>query len=280
MYKRNCEIKPGILFPEGMQRVALGLEYDGAGFNGFQKQATSANTVQQVLEKALSQIANEDVTTVCAGRTDAGVHASEQVIHFDTLALRQPKAWIHGVNTLLPDSIRVHWAQAISPDFHARFCALARTYRYVIYSAPTRSACLNKGVTWTAWSLDVDKMRAAAQHLLGEHDFSSYRSAQCQAASPLREVKAVELYYCGGLLVFEITANAFLHHMVRNIVGNLLEVGRGAKPVSWLNDLLQLKDRNLGAATAKPWGLYLVKVTYPPQFNLPALPCGPIFIAR
>lgn len=280
MYKRNCEIKPGICFPEAMHRIALGLEYDGAGFSGFQKQASTRHTVQEILEHALSKIANEEISTICAGRTDAGVHASEQVIHFDTQALRQRKAWIHGVNTLLPDCIRVHWAEEVSASFHARFSALSRTYRYVLYSAPTRSACLNKGVTWTAYTLDQDRMRQAANALLGEHDFSSYRAAQCQAVSPVREVKAVDLYRCGSLLVFEITANAFLHHMVRNIVGNLLEVGRGAKPLDWLAELLLLKDRNRGAATAKPWGLYLVKVQYPDTFSLPYAPLGPVFIQR
>ena len=278
MYKRNCEIKPGIDFPQGMQRLALGVEYNGAVFNGFQKQASTTNTIQAKLEYALSQVANEEISCVCAGRTDAGVHASEQVIHFDTLALRPEKAWVHGVNTKLPDEIRVHWAVKVDHSFHARFSAIARTYRYIIHCDEVRPACLAQFVTWTGYELDSQAMQKAAQLLVGEHDFSCFRSSQCQAHSPVRNIEAIQFRTLGRFIVMEIKANAFLHHMVRNIIGSLMEVGRGAKPQDWLGELLAGKDRKLAAATAAPWGLYFVKAHYPTEITLPEQPLGPIFL--
>lgn len=278
MYKRNCEIKAGIEFPSGMQRVALGVEYNGASFNGFQKQASTANTVQALLEAALSKIANEEITLVCAGRTDAGVHASEQVVHFDTLAQRPTKAWVQGVNTGLPADIRVHWAQPMSPDFHSRFSAEARTYRYVIYTGDIKPACLSQYVTWTAYTLDMEKMQQGADILVGEHDFDAFRSSQCQAHSPVRCIHSIQFSRQRNFLVMEIKANAFLHHMVRNISGVLMDVGRGAKPVSWVESILLGRDRSKASATAHPWGLYFVRAHYPEKFNLPVSPYGPLFL--
>lgn len=277
-YKRNCEIKRGMHLPEGMSRIAAGVEYNGANFNGFQKQKSSATTIQARLEDALSRVANEPISLVCAGRTDAGVHATGQVIHFDTLAQRPLKAWVEGVNTHLPDEIRITWSRQVKPDFHARFSALSRTYRYLIFSSPIRTAVLQKQVSWTRYSLDMELLQRAGEQLIGEHDFSSFRAAQCQAASPVREVTKLHLSRHGKLIVLEISANAFLHHMVRNIAGALMEVGRGAKPISWIEELLGAKDRNLAAATAHPCGLYLVAVRYPGEFDLPKAELGPLFL--
>lgn len=261
-----------------MQRIAVGLEYHGAQLSGFQKQASTDNTVQAHLEAALSRIANEQITLICAGRTDAGVHASEQVVHFDTQAQRPAKAWVQGTNTHLPDTLRVHWASPVPAEFHARFSATARMYRYIIHRSPTRSAVLNKSVTWVAHELDVQRMNDAAQHLLGEHDFSSFRSSQCQANSPVRTVHHLRFSENDQFIVMEIKANAFLHHMVRNIMGCLIDIGRGAKPVAWMSELLTACDRRLASPTARPWGLYLVKVDYPAFFHLPSLPLGPPFL--
>lgn len=277
-YRRNIEIRQGVEYPEGMQRIALGIEYSGTVFNGFQKQATTSNTVQAALEVGLSQIANEPISLVCAGRTDTGVHATGQVIHFDTLANRPVKAWVHGVNTHMPESVRVVWAKHVACAFHARFSAGARTYRYVIHTAPVRSAILQRQVTWITDRLDVDLMAEAVHYLVGEHDFSAFRAAQCQAHSPIRHLQSARFFTKGSLLVLELRANAFLHHMVRNIVGSLLVVGRKQKASNWLEELLIKRDRTLAAATASPYGLYLVDVSYPSGFDLPNTTLGPVFL--
>lgn len=256
--------------PPDVQRVALGVEYLGASFQGFQKQASTPHTVQAHLERALSRVANEPLTLVCAGRTDSGVSATGQVVHFDTRASRPTKAWLMGSNTHLPDEIRIVWAQPVPFDFHARFSALWRSYCYQIHSAPVRSAIFSKQLTWTSHSLDIEAMRAAAQYLIGEHDFSAFRAAQCQAHSPIRRICSVNLEQVGELILFNVKANAFLHHMVRNIVGSLMEVGRHAKPTGWIEQLLAERDRTKAAATAPPWGLSLVAVGYPDKFAIPA----------
>ncbi len=278
-YKRNIEIKPDVKFPSEMHRIALGIEYSGCHFKGFQKQLSAPNTVQAALERGISRVADEPLSLVCAGRTDAGVHATAQVIHFDSLAQRPLKAWVQGVNTHLPDDIRVLWAVDTGPDFHARFSAQSRTYRYVLYSSPVRSAILQRHVTWTSFALDEKAMTRAATYLLGEHDFSAFRAAQCQAHSPVREVQEIQFAATGPFLVLQIKANAFLHHMVRNIVGSLLEVGKGLKSETWIRQLLEGKDRTNAAATAPPHGLYLVKVEYSEVFGLPVhAPLGPLFL--
>ena len=278
MYKRNCEIKPGIEFPEGMQRVALCVEYKGTRFHGFQKQESAADTVQAYLEKALSKIANEPITLVCAGRTDAGVHATHQVIHFDTLAQRNEKAWVQGTNTNLPDDIVIKWCKPVSEHFHARFSALSRKYRYVFYCNPVKPGVCRDLVTWTRYELDFNAMEKAGQHLIGEHDFSSFRAAQCQANNPVREIQSLRFFNSGRFVVMEVRANAFLHHMVRNIAGTMIDIGRGAKSPDWTKKLLELKDRTQASPTAHPYGLYIVDVEYPKEFDLPDVPVGPDFI--
>ncbi|MFL0808867.1 MAG: tRNA pseudouridine(38-40) synthase TruA [Agarilytica sp.] len=279
MYTRNCEIKQGVDFPEGMHRYALGVEYQGASFNGFQRQASSAaNTVQAHLERAISKIAAEPITLVCSGRTDAGVHACEQVIHFDTLAERPEKAWVQGVNTQLPEEIRVHWGREVPKGFHARFSALARIYRYVILSTKVCPAHLAKNITSTHYTLDLDAMQAAASLLEGEHDFSSFRSSRCQANTPTRRLEYLRFSSRGPLIVLEVKGNAFLHHMVRNLVGTLIDIGRGAKPVEWASELLELRDRTKASPTASPEGLYFTKAVYSEEFVLPERPLGPLFL--
>jgi tRNA pseudouridine38-40 synthase len=268
-YTPNCEIKNGMTLPPGVRRYALVVEYNGTEYQGFQRQASARKTVQGELEKALSIIAAEPVTLVCAGRTDAGVHASHQVVHFDCSAERAEKAWIEGANTKLPESIRVRWAREVQGEFHARFSALGRTYRYFTYADRVRSAFLPFNATWVRGQLNVEAMQAAASHLLGEHDFSSFRASQCQAHSPVRRIQAIDFSVIGEIVVMEIKANAFLHHMVRNIMGSLYEVGRGLNPPEWVAELLLARDRNLAAPTAAPHGLYLVGVEYPEEFCIP-----------
>ncbi|SDJ61049.1 tRNA pseudouridine(38-40) synthase TruA [Microbulbifer yueqingensis] len=277
-YKPNGEIPPGERLPEGLRRIALGVEYCGARLHGFQKQKSADATVQAYLEKALSTIAAEPVTLVCAGRTDAGVHATNQVIHFDTGAVRPTRAWVEGVNTKLPDAVRVHWAREVSPQFHARFSARARSYRYLIHSAPTRSAQAAAEVTWTQHPLDLEAMRAGARYLVGRHDFTSFRASQCQAKSPVRDITRLDIARVGQLIVLEISANAFLHHMVRNITGVLMAVGRGERAPQWVGEVLAARDRTAGGVTAPPFGLYLVNVQYPAEFGLPAHEPGPLLV--
>ncbi|GAA5523744.1 tRNA pseudouridine synthase A [Microbulbifer aestuariivivens] len=277
-YKPNGEVPPGESLPAGLRRVALGVEYCGAGLHGFQKQKTAADTVQAWLEKALSNIAAEPVTLVCAGRTDAGVHATNQVVHFDTRAQRPERAWVQGVNTKLPDAVRVHWAREVPAQFHARFSASARSYRYLIHSAPTRSAHCTAGVTWTQHPLDLQAMRAGASHLLGCHDFTSFRASQCQAKSPVRTLTRLDIAVVGRLIVLEVSANAFLHHMVRNITGALMAVGRGERSPAWIAEVLAARDRTVAGVTAPPYGLYLVDVQYPGEFELPESDPGPLLV--
>lgn len=277
-YSPNCEIKAGMSLPDGVRRLALLLEYNGTEFQGFQRQASARCTVQGALEVALSRVAAAPITVVCAGRTDAGVHATQQVVHFDTSAERPLKAWIEGVNTQLPDAIRVHYAQQVAPEFHARFSAEARTYRYVTYSGRVRPALLGDYVTWVRFGLDVNQMAEAAQFLIGEHDFTSFRATQCQAHSPVRMIHHITFKQRGPFIVMEIKGNAFLHHMVRNIMGSLFLVGQGAQLPSWIADVLAAKDRRAAAATAPPFGLYFVGVDYPPHLNFSHTPYGPHFL--
>ena len=260
-----------------MGRYALGIEYDGAAVYGWQRQ-NRVPTVQEYLENALSKVANTTINVQCAGRTDAGVHATGQVVHFDCAEHRPERAWTMGVNTNLPDSIAVTWAKQVDSEFHARFSASHRRYRYIIYNSPLRPAILGKGVTHCYKPLDADRMHEAAQALLGEQDFSAFRAAHCQSKTPFRNVTDVKVTRQGQYVILEIQANAFLHHMVRNIAGSLIEIGAQEQPVNWIATLLQSKDRTMAAATAKPHGLYLVDVTYPAQFDLPERPLGPLFL--
>lgn len=253
-------------------RIALGVEYDGSHFYGWQKQKHQTETVQEHLERALSRVADHPVAVVCAGRTDTGVHGVGQVVHFDTSSERNEKGWVFGCNTNLPDSISVRWATPVSEEFHARFSARARAYRYVIYNHPVRPALGIRHLTWNFRPLDLAKMQQGARYLLGEHDFSSFQAQGCQAKSPVRTIQHLELYQRGDLMVLDIQANAFLQHMVRNIAGVLMAVGSGKEPVSWVEDVLAHRNRTLGGVTAPPYGLYFMRVDYPQQFELPPAP--------
>jgi tRNA pseudouridine38-40 synthase len=263
--------------PSGVSRFAAIVQYQGADFCGFQRQKHSPS-VQQELEQALSYVADCPVKIHCAGRTDTAVHASNQVIHFDTSAERSGYSWVQGANSQLPDSISLIWADKISQDFHARFSAGARTYRYVIDNSPTRPAIMVAAVTWVKKPLDISLMQQCCEYLLGEQDFSAFRGSGCQSNSPWRNVHKANVYRRGNLVIFEITANAFLLHMVRNIVGSLLEVGTARQKPLWIQQLLIQGDRCKSAATAAPDGLYLVAVDYPARFGLPALAKGPVFL--
>jgi len=250
-------------------RIAIGIAYCGTELEGWQSQP-SGNTVQDHLARALSEIAGERIDVTGAGRTDAGVHASAQVAHFETKAARPDSAWVRGVNTLLPGSIAVQWAMPVAEDFHARYSAASRTYRYVLFNHPVRPALLAGLVGWFHLPLDLQRMRRAAQDLLGERDFSSFRSSECQAKSPLRTMERAEIRASGPYVLFDFTANAFLHHMVRNIVGSLVYVGKGVHPEQWLAELIAARDRRLAAPTFAAEGLYLSRVRYDARWNLPA----------
>lgn len=257
-----------------MARIALGVEYDGSAFSGWQVQP-GRETVQGVLEAALAVIAGEPAGVVCAGRTDAGVHASGQVVHFDTAARRPESAWVKGVNTHLPAGVAVLWAREVDDQFHARFSASGRHYRYVLFNRPVRPA-LGVGLRgWFHLPLDVAHMRAAAAHLIGTHDFSAFRSAECQARSPVRELRRLEIGRRGDRIDFILEANAFLHHMVRNIVGCLIHVGKGRQPPDWVAAVLASRDRALAAPTFPAAGLYLEQVDYDTRWGLPAPPACP-----
>lgn len=249
-------------------RIALGIEYDGSGFCGWQTQAAGC-AVQDRLEAALAQIAAAPVATICAGRTDAGVHALAQVVHFDCDVARPLSAWVRGVNALLPPSLAVTWAQAVREDFHARFCATARHYRYVLLNHPVRPAADHGRVGWFHAPLDVARMRTAAALLIGEHDFSAFRSAQCQAKSPVRTLQQLDIASRGPYLSFDLCANGFLHHMVRNIVGSLIYVGKGRHDAGWIGELLAARERKAAAPTFDPAGLYLAAVDYDAMWGLP-----------
>lgn len=258
-------------------RIALGIEYDGSNYYGWQRQ-NSFISVQECLENALEKIALEPVIVTCAGRTDAGVHATYQVVHFDTEVQRPTKAWTRGACTHLPKDIAVKWAQVTTDKFHARFSATSRRYRYIIYNHPLRTAILHAGITHIYYPLDVAKMHEAAQCLIGDNDFTSFRAANCQSKSPVRRMEEISVTRRGDYVIVEVAANAFLHHMVRNIVGSLVRVGTLEESVSWMKDTLEAKDRKVAGTTARPNGLYLVNVTYPQEFDMPTSSLGPIFL--
>ncbi len=249
-------------------RLALGVEYDGSGFAGWQSQP-GQRTVQEAVERALSQVAAHPVRVSCAGRTDAGVHASGQVIHFDTAARRSERSWVFGANANLPKDVVVLWARPVPSRFHARFSALRRRYRYAIFNRDVRPTFLAGRTTWEYRSLDAERMREAAGYLLGEHDFNAYRATACQAHSPVRTIYSLEVNRRAEMVFIDIEANGFLHHMVRNIAGVLMAIGAGKHPPEWARDVLESRERRLGGVTAPPSGLYLVQVTYPERFALP-----------
>jgi tRNA pseudouridine38-40 synthase len=223
-------------------------------------------------------VANSNIVVSCAGRTDTAVHASYQVVHFDTPALRTGRNWVKGSNSQLPDSIALLWADEVTESFHARFSATSRTYRYVIHAAPARPAILSQGITWVRNFLNTAAMQEACQHLLGEQDFSAFRGAGCQSLSPNRNITSAKIIQTGELIVFEVTANAFVLHMVRNIIGSRMEVGFGRRDPSWIRQLINGRDRTKSAATASPKGLYLVNVGYPNAPVIPLMPKGPLFL--
>lgn len=252
-----------------MPRIALGVEYDGGAFSGWQAQ-THANGIQSVVETALAFVANHPVAVTCAGRTDAGVHAVMQVVHFDTGARRSERGWVMGANTNLPDDVSVLWAREVRADFHARYAALARSYRYVILNRTPRPSLLRGRVCWVREPLDAERMHQAAQCLVGEHDFSSFRAAECQSSTPIRCLHRIQVTRRHEYVVIDVTANAFLHHMVRNIAGVLLAVGRGQQEPAWPAAVLQARDRCHEGMTAPAAGLYLFGVTYPALFSVPS----------
>lgn len=261
------------------QRVALALSYDGSRYHGWQSQSDpTVETVQDALERSLSAIADHKVRVQCAGRTDAGVHACFQLVHFDCYVDRPCKAWVQGGNALLPDDIAISWAVPVPQKFHARFSAEARRYRYIIYNAAVRPALLNQGLTWVRVPLNEVAMREAAQCLSGEHDFSSFRASGCQSRTAIRNLHFVEVYRRNRIVIVDIKANAFLLHMVRNIVGSLMCVGSGEKSIDWFQQVFKACDRTLAGVTAKPNGLYLIDVIYNSQWQFPETELGPEFL--
>jgi tRNA pseudouridine38-40 synthase len=256
----------------GLKRIVLGVQYDGAPWHGWQTQP-SGTTVQDRLEAALAKFAQRDLSTTCAGRTDTGVHALEQVVHFDTDLNRDASSWVRGVNAFLPSSIAVRWACEVGHDadgdFHARFSARSRTYRYMLYNHPVRSPLVAGKAGWVFRPLAVDLMQEAATYLLGQHDFSAFRSAECQAKSPIKTIYDAHIERRGDMILFTLHANAFLHHMVRNIVGSLISTGNGTHPPQWIKELLEGRDRKHAAPTFMPDGLYLAKIDYDPKWRLP-----------
>jgi tRNA pseudouridine38-40 synthase len=250
-------------------RIALGIEYDGTGYNGWQAQRTGVG-VQTLVEKALAEVADQDINVTCAGRTDTGVHASGQVVHFDSNSDRSQRAWLLGANSNLPDDIAVTWARPVSDEFHARFSATARRYRYVILNCQVRSALHRHRAWWVFPPLATERMQEAAQLLLGKHDFSVFRAAGCQASTPVREITSISVNRDENWIVLNVTANAFLQHMVRNIAGSLVSVGTGDESVEWLSTILASRDRKQGGIAAPPHGLTLIAVDYPPEFELPS----------
>jgi tRNA pseudouridine38-40 synthase len=249
-------------------RVALGIEYDGTAYNGWQRQKTGTG-VQALLEETLSGVADEPVEVVCAGRTDTGVHASAQVVHFDSTAERSSRGWLLGVNSGLPDDINANWAVFVDDDFHARFSATSRTYRYLILNRRVRSALYRHRAWWVYESLDEQAMLEASEYLLGEHDFSAFRAAGCRASTPTRVIHSLQVKRSGDWLTVTITANAFLQHMVRNITGLLATIGKGDREPAWAKSVLESRDRKEGGVTAPPHGLTLIDVEYPEACKIP-----------
>ncbi len=256
-------------------RIALGVEYDGSLFNGWQAQPQQ-RTIQGALEKAISQVADQPITVNAAGRTDAGVHALNQVVHFDTQAQRLSRNWLLGINSNLPSDVAVNWAQPVSDDFHARFSAEQRRYRYLLLNRLSRSAIQHQRMWWFYKPLDIDKMQQAANLLLGQHDFSALRARECQAKSPVKTLDAIHISRHDDCIAVDVVARSFLHHMVRNIMGVITAVGEGKQSVDWVTEVLASKDRDKAGVTAPPQGLYLTDVRYPAEYSLPAVSAFPV----
>ena len=252
-----------------MPRIALGIEYDGSAFRGWQTQEQAIG-IQSLVERALAGVADHPIEVLAAGRTDAGVHALMQVVHFDTPVQRSERAWVLGATSNLPKQISVLWSREVSAAFHARYSAQARSYRYYILNRPIRPAIGADYLSWIREPLDVERMHDAAQYLLGEHDFTSFRATQCQSRTPMRFVHSVTVRRVGEVIELAITANAFLHHMVRNIAGVLIAIGKGDRPVHWAREVLEARDRTQGGITAPPGGLYLTGVRYASALQLPS----------
>lgn len=250
-------------------RIALGIEYNGHAYSGWQAQKDDVETVQETLEAALSSVANEEIRVICAGRTDTGVHGAEQVVHFDTDVERTERSWVYGANTNLPKDVCVLWAAPVSDDFHARFSARRRRYQYVIFNRNVRPTYLAYRTTWEYRPLDASRMQEAASHLIGKHDFNAYRAMACQAKSPIKEILSLKVRRKGQFVLIDIEATAFLHHMVRNIAGVLMEIGAGKREPIWAKEILETRDRTKGGVTAQPYGLYLTGVSYEDEFKLP-----------
>lgn len=244
-----------------MTRIAFGISYDGSAYFGWQDQE-NLPSIQGALTQAVSQVANHPVSIICAGRTDKGVHALEQIVHFDTTANRSLRSWVLGTNTHLPPDIRVQWARNVDSNFHARYSALARRYRYVIYNHAVASPLLFNKVTWCHQNVDEKRMSAAAHYLVGEHDFSSYRAVECQAHSPIRTIYELTVTREGRFVFIDVEANGFLHHMVRNIAGVFLEIAEAKREAIWAQEVLHARDRTLGGITAPAQGLYFVRARY------------------
>ncbi|MFV1873726.1 MAG: tRNA pseudouridine(38-40) synthase TruA [Oleiphilus sp.] len=250
-------------------RIALCVAYNGHQYYGWQAQKSGLPTIQKCLEEALSVVANEPIEVVCAGRTDKSVHASYQVVHFETKSSRTQRSWVFGCNANLPKDISVSWAVSVNDNFHARFSATSRRYNYLIYNHPVRPASFATELSWCHHPLNADDMHLAAQSLVGEHDFTSFRAVGCQSKTPFRFLEFVNVTRHGDIVLLDIKGNAFLHHMVRNIAGVLMAIGAGEQGVEWCKFVLEAKDRTQASVTAQPFGLFLTQVDYPEDFGLP-----------
>lgn len=259
-----------------LKRIALGVQYDGKDWQGWQTQP-HRQTVQDRLQQAIKAFTKQDIAVICAGRTDSGVHAMEQVVHLDTVLERSQGSWVRGVNAFLPPSIAVRWACPVPLDFHARYSAMARQYQYVLYNHPVRSPLLHGKAGWVFQPLSLELMQQAAHYLLGEHDFSAFRASQCQALTPIKTIDKLAIEQRGPFFIFQFQANAFLHHMVRNIVGSLVYVGNQRHAPEWLHQILLAQDRKQAAPTFQPDGLYLSSVIYDEKWGLPQEAVGGLF---
>lgn len=258
-------------------KIALGIEYNGSRYHGWQYQKSEPN-IQENVEFALSKIANHPIRIQCAGRTDTGVHSTGQVVHFCTTSIRSNHSWVVGVNSYLPKDISVMWKHEVPSTFHARYSALSRRYRYILYNNYSRSSIFYQGLGYFYKTLNIKKMKRAAQYLIGEHDFTTFRASNCQSRTPIRRISYLDIFSVNCLVIIDIIANSFLYRMVRNIVGCLIEVGISKRKDTWIRDILKLKNRVFSAATVQPNGLYLVQVEYSTDFKLPKMPIGPFFI--